>query len=341
MSIVYIGCGVGAALSFFVNNRIGRLWSLRLYMSIWIVGQLIATFAPGLAGLYAARVVSGLGIGPLTVTGTMSIVEIAPAEIRGLLASWFSVVMLMALFVSVFCVYGVFAHVPASKLQFQIVWFSPCIFMLLCIIASFFLCESPRWLMLVGREEEAAAVLVRLRGLPLEHARVAKEFKEIQDSINDELGHFGSPNNIVGVLKEAFTVPSNLRRVQQSLLSYALAQLSGANSVTTYFVPILDLMGMGGGTTRSLFLSGMYSMAKFFFTIIASFFFIDALGRRKSLFVGITMQGLSDICIGVYVKYHQEGNVSHSASQAAIAAIFIHGFGYAVGKRSSSFYLGA
>jgi MFS family permease len=335
VSTVYIGAGVGAGLSFFVNDRIGRLWSLRLYMCIWIVGQLVATFAPGLAGLYAARVVSGLGIGPLTVTGTMSIVEIAPAEIRGLLASWFSVAMLMALFVSVFCVYGVFAHVAASRLQYQIVWFAPCIFILLCIALSFLACESPRWLMLVGRKEEAAATLVRLRGLDFDHPRVAQEYQDIDDSIKDELDHFGGPNNTIGVIKEAFTVPSNLRRIQQACISYALAQLSGANSVTSYFVPILHLIGISGGTTHSLFLSGMYSMAKFFFTLIASFFFIDALGRRKSLFVGIILQMMSDIYIGVYVKYHQQGAVSESASQAAIAAIFIHGFGYAVGESES------
>lgn len=336
VSTVYIGCGVGAGLSFFINDRIGRLWSLRLYFVIWIIGQLTATFAPGLTGLYAARIVSGLGIGPLTVTGTMSIVEIAPTEIRGLLAAWFSVAMLLSLFVSVFCVYGVFAHVAASRLQYQIVWFSPCIFILFCIIASFFLCESPRWLCLVGRQEEAAATLVKLRGLPLDHPRVQQEFASITEAIKEEQEHFSSGSHTMNVLREAFTVPSNLRRIQQAFISYALAQLSGANSVTAYFVPILTLMGVGGGTTRNLFLTGMYSMAKFFFTLIASFFFIDALGRRKSLFVGIILQMLSDVYIGVFLKFRAEDNVTQSASEAAIAAIFIHGFGYAVGELFSA-----
>ncbi|KAI0484989.1 general substrate transporter [Xylariaceae sp. FL0804] len=329
VSTVYIGCGIGAGLSFFVNDRIGRLWSLRLYMSIWVVGQLIATFAPNLAGLYVARVVSGLGIGPCTVLGTMSIVEIAPTEMRGLLASWFSVAMLASLFVSVFCVYGAFTTMAASRLQYQVVWFAPTVFVALCVAASFFLCESPRWLALVDRQEEAAATLEQLRGLPRDHPRIQAELREIRASIAHETGANG--RGFRAILRETFLVPSNLRRVQQSLISYALAQLSGANSVTSYLVPILTLMGLGGGTTRSLFLSGMYSMAKFFFTLIASFFFIDALGRRKSLFVGVTVQMISDIYIGVYIKFKQEGNVTDGASQAAIAAIFLHGFGYAVG----------
>lgn len=74
-------------------------------MLAWIIGQIIATFSMGNLGtLYAARIVSGLGIGALTVVGPMSLVEVAPAEFRGLIASWFSVVMLLSLTVSVFTV---------------------------------------------------------------------------------------------------------------------------------------------------------------------------------------------------------------------------------------------
>lgn len=304
-------------------------------MTIWIIGQLIATFSPNLDALYAARIVCGLGIGPLTVIGTMSIVEIAPTAMRGLLASWFSVVMLLSLFVSTFTVYGAFENMPASRLQYQVVWFSPCIFILVCIACSFFLCESPRWLFLVDRPDEGVATIVKLRGLPVDHPVVAAEIAEIREAIAQEKGEFGAgshKNAFLSVAKEAFTVPANLRRIQQSLISYALAQLSGANSVTSYLVPILSLMGVGGDTQRNLFLSGMYSMAKFFFCLIASFFFIDALGRRKSLFVGIITQMISDIYLGVYIKYNQQGGVSDGSSKAAIAAIFIHGFGYAVGK---------
>ncbi|KAK6381560.1 hypothetical protein LTS17_004618 [Exophiala oligosperma] len=332
VSIVYLGAGVGALLSFFINDRIGRLWSWRLYITIWIIGQLVATSAPGLTGLYAARVISGLGIGPLTVTGTMSIVEIAPAEIRGLLAVWFSVAMTVSSVCAVFCVYGVYIHVGESRLQYQIVWFSPCVFFAILIFGSFFLTESPRWLWLAGRHDEAIATLVKIRGLPEDHPRVRVELGEIHEAIQKETEAFGgSRSHFLGVLRETFTVPANLRRVQQTLVSYALAQLSGANSVTSYFVPVLRLLGKAGGTSHSLFLTGMYSLSKLFFTLIASFFFVDALGRRGSLYVGAGLQMVSDIYLGVYLKYKQEGTASDASSQGALAWIFLHAFGYAVG----------
>ncbi|KPM38585.1 hypothetical protein AK830_g8000 [Neonectria ditissima] len=325
ISIIYIGYAVGAAASFFVNDRIGRRWSFRLYASIWILGQVIATLSPGWPALYTARIASGIGIGSLSVTGPMSIVEIAPAEIRGLLTAWYTIAMGVALFTSIFCVYGTFLHLPSSRLQYQVVWFSPAIFMALAIVASFFICESPRWLMMADQRNTAVQTLADLRRLPTNHPRLQKEIKDIEDSIS------GLGSSLREIVKETFTVPSNLRRLQQSCMSYAMAQLSGANSVTSYFIPIMSIIGVGGGTSHSMFLSGMYGFSKLTFSILASFFFIDALGRRRSLFVGITLQLVSHIYIGVFIKYHQEGPVSVAASEAAIAAIFFHAFGYAVG----------
>ncbi|KAF7191274.1 putative quinate permease [Pseudocercospora fuligena] len=312
---------------------------------------MIATASSGhIAALYAARIVSGLGIGALTVTGPVSIVEIAPTETRGLMAVWFSVAMLLSLFVAVFCTYGVFLHVAASSLQYQIVFFAPCIFMALMCALSFapFCLESPRWLFLTGNSERASESLVLLRGLGDSHPRLLSERDEILAQAEKERAQYGnvarstSWTGIRATFTEAFTVKANLRRVQQALVSYALAQLSGANSITAYFVPILKLIGAASDDkAQSLFLTGMYSFAKFCFTLIASFFFIDALGRRKSLFTGIILQMVSDIYVGVFIKYKQSGPVSSSSSQAAIAMIFIHGFGYAVGLLVLPYVFGA
>ncbi|KAF4930548.1 Quinate permease [Colletotrichum fructicola] len=336
VSIVYIGYAFGAAASYFTNDRIGRLWSFRLYTSIWIIGQLVAILAPGMPALYAARIICGSGIGALSVTGPMSIVEIAPSEIRGLLTSWYAVTMGISLTVATFSVYGVYLHLPAIRLQYQVVWFAPAIFMALTIFASFFASESPRWLLVANRPEEALSTLSQVRGLPADHPRVETEFQEMRTSISSAMnrtedGALGRRPTLKEVAKETFTVSANLRRLQQTLVSYAMAQMSGANSVTSYFIPIMKIIGVEGGVGNTLFLSGMYGFSKLMFSLISSFFFIDLLGRRKSLFIGITCQMLSHIYIGAFVKVHQEGQVSQSASEAAIAAIFVHAFGYAVG----------
>lgn len=296
-----------------------------------MIGQMIAISAPNVSGLWAARIVSGAGIGGLTVSGPMSLAEIAPTEIRGLLTSWFVVAMGISLFTANFCTLGIYLRVTASRLQYQIVFFAPCIFMAFCVVGSFFVCESPRWLMIAERPEEASRLLSKLRGLPLDHPRVQGELHDIEASIQLAGGSDKKPT-LFELARETFTKRSNLRRVQQTLMSYALAQLSGANSITSYFVPYMNIISPGGDTTRDIFLSGMYGFSKFWFSLIASFVFIDALGRRNSLFIGAFLQMVSDIYISVYIKYQQSGLVSNTASQTAVAMLFIHALGYSIGE---------
>ena len=208
--------------------------------------------------------------------------------------------------------------------------------MFLWIVASFFLCESPRWLFLSHQDQGAVKTLIRLRCLPFDHPRVQQELRSIKESLQSETeacevdDH--SPSKIISIARETFTVLSNLRRLQQALILYALPQLSGGNSVTNYFIPILEIVGLAGNSTRNLFLNGMYTLSKFFFSLFASFFFIDALGRRNSLFVGVALQMISDIYLAVYIKVQQDGPVSYGASEAALASIFIHSFGYTIGE---------
>lgn len=335
VSIIYVGYTLGAAGSYLINNRLGRLWSYRLYVTIYIIGQLIAVFSPNRAALYVGRIVAGAGIGSVTAIGPIALVEIAPAEVRGLITAWYPVMISAALMASNLCVFGIYKHVPPSKLQYQIAWFSPCIYMALCIAASFFLCESPRWLLLVNRRREAIVTLVKLRGLPEDHPRVALELQEIDDDI--ARSDAANPDSFMTLAREMFGEASNLRRLQQVIMAYALAQLTGANSITSYFIPIMAMVGQASGDKgENIFLSGMYGLSKLFFTLISSFFFIDALGRRKSLLVGVAIQGLSHIYIGVFIKKTQDGPVTAASSEAAIAALFIHAFGYAVGKISIS-----
>lgn len=338
VSLVVLGQALGAALSFFINDKIGRLWSLRVYFMVYIVGQLISLSAPNLGALYTGRVIAGVGIGALTVTGPMSLAEIAPVEVRGLLVAWFAVSMGLAHFCAVFCTYGIRLHLESGSLQFQIVMLVPCIYLSLWIAASFFLSESPRWLSLAGKSDQAINALCSIRGLQADHPRIRSEIEDCRSESRHEAHESG--HSLLFILRETFTHRSNIRRLQQCLVCYALPQLSGASSVSSYFVPILELIGVGGGSDHKLFLTGMYTMSRFFYALITSFFLIDLLGRRRSLFLGCFLQASGDLYIAIFLKISSRGhNVSESASQAAVAMIFIHSFGYSAGEHSCTLKL--
>jgi MFS family permease len=292
VSLVNLGAGVGAFLSFFLNDRIGRIWSYRTYMTIYIIGNLIETFSYGnLGALYFGRLFGGLGVGACTVVGPMAIVEIAPETTRGLMAIWFNISMVGSQFIGVFLVYGVNRNIsPTSNLQWQIPFFAQTFIPAIGILMSFYLSESPRWLALRGRVDESRKVLMSLRGATSEHPLFQQEFDRMISSSVLQTAEFGGRNDW-DTIRETFSKRSNLRRVQLTLVAYLLAQMSGANAITNYLPEIFGLIGLTGSDTK-IFATGFYSLAKVVFALMASLFLVDVVGRRKSLFAGATIQML-------------------------------------------------
>ncbi|KAM5345047.1 hypothetical protein ACJ41O_010909 [Fusarium nematophilum] len=343
VSFVNIGAGVGAFLSFFLNDKIGRVWSLRLYQTLYAVGSLISCFSYGSHGvLYLGRILAGLGIGACTVVGPMTIAEIAPKTIRGLMTLWFNVCMLGGQALGIFTVFGCNQNIsPASNIQYQIPWFVQTFVPAISIVLSFFAVESPRWLALRGRRQESLNALVTLRGLPLEHPYLQEEQAQLESHLDDE-NQQSSHAGYWSIIKETLTVRSNLRRVQLTIIAYVLAQFSGANSITNYLPTVLGLVGVQGSSVK-VYSTGFYAVAKLVCCVIASLVFVDVVGRRKSLMIGITIQAACHSYLSGYLRYfiRDPDAMPQGASDAAIAIIYIHALGWAVGLYTLPYLFGA
>ncbi|CAG9936348.1 unnamed protein product [Clonostachys rosea f. rosea IK726] len=343
VSLVNVGAGVGALLSFFLNDKLGRIWSMRVYQALYAIGSLVACFSYGNAGaLYAGRIIAGLGIGACSVVGPMAIAEIAPKTIRGFLTLWFNICMLGSQALGSFTVLGCSINIsPALDLQYQVPWFVQTFVPALAIGLSFFTCESPRWLAITGRMEEAKDTLYNLRGLPEDDASMQLEYAQLVSHIEDE--NSGNPQDgYLAIIKETFGKRSNLRRVQLTIVAYILAQFSGANSITNYLPTIFGLIGVKG-TSAKIYSTGLYAVAKLVCCFAASLFIVDILGRRKSLMLGVTVQMMCHAYLAGYLKHFRSNpsSVPSGASDAAIAIIYIHAFGWAVGLYTLPYLFGA
>jgi MFS transporter, putative metabolite:H+ symporter len=157
-SATFFGMFLGAMLGGVVSDRFGRRWSLLAYVLIASVGSLANAVAPGPEFMFAARILTGIGIAAGAVTAMTYIAELFPAASRGSSMSWVMVVNLCAIPVTNFVARLVVPYGPESW-RWIFVWGSLGLLFLLVVPR---MPESPRWLERVGRHAEADAIVRRM-----------------------------------------------------------------------------------------------------------------------------------------------------------------------------------
>ncbi|KAE8383820.1 general substrate transporter [Aspergillus bertholletiae] len=349
-SMVQIGSVGGALFAFLVCDRIGRLWATRQLCVLWIVGIAIFMGANGnLGAIYAGRFVAGLGVGQTVVVGPVYLAEIAPASVRGLCTCVFTGFVYLGIVLAYFTNYGCQVNLgDNTHKRWEVPTSLHIIFAGLIFLLSFTQYESPRYLVKKGNYEEALTNLSRVRQLPEDHEYVVQEFTAIRTSHEAEMeATMGS--GPIGVIKEAFLIPSNLYRLYLALMAQLLSQWSGAGSITLYAPDLFALLGITG-SNETLLITGIFGIIKLVAAIICALFLVDVIGRKRSLLIGITLQAISMIYVaGFLTSVPEMGTVDDfelpadkvGPSRGAIAMIYISGFGWALGWNSMQYLLTA
>ncbi|KNG91546.1 MFS quinate transporter [Aspergillus nomiae NRRL 13137] len=349
-AMVQIGSVGGALFAFLVCDRIGRLWATRQLCVLWIVGIAIFMGANGnLGAIYAGRFVAGLGVGQTVVVGPVYLAEIAPASVRGLCTCVFTGFVYLGIVLAYFTNYGCQVNLgDNTHKRWEVPTSLHIIFAGLIFLLSFTQYESPRYLVKKGEYEAALKNLSRVRNLPEDHEYVVEEMTAIRNSHEAEMeATMGS--GPMGVIKEAFLVPSNLYRLYLALMAQLLSQWSGAGSITLYAPDLFALLGITG-SNESLLITGIFGIVKLVAAIICALFLVDVIGRKRSLLIGITFQAISMIYVAGFLTSVPEMGVVDDfelpadklgPSRGAIAMIYISGFGWALGWNSMQYLLTA
>ncbi|KAA8895551.1 hexose transporter protein [Sphaerosporella brunnea] len=337
-SMVQIASVGGALIAFLLTDRIGRVWALRQMCLVWILGVALQITSNGNLGqLYAGRFVAGLGIGQSTVIGPTYLVEIAPRSIRGLCTCIFAGNVYLGIVLSYFANWGASMHISnLSNRQWIVPITLQIIFGGLTLVMSFLALESPRWLLVQGRHDEAKNNMVKLRGLPATHPYVMTELQDIRDSIDRER-ESSMGTSFLAPLRELFFIGSNLYRLILGLMVQFLGQWSGANSITIYAPQYFALLGVKGQNEK-LYATCILGVVKLVSSLSCAFFIVDRFGRKRSLYTGLILQFLSILYIAVFLAVdggsttsgHQTAGQKR-ASTAGIAAIYVNGLAWALG----------
>jgi len=295
-----------------LSDRLGRRPVLKIAAVLFAVSAIASAVAPNFITLVIARMIGGFGVGAALIIAPMYIAEIAPAELRGRMVSFNQLNIVIGISVAFFSNYLILtlghsdvAWAESLRLtDWNWRWMLgvetlPAI---LYFFALLIVPESPRWLAMHGREDEALIVLEKV-GDP-EQAKA--DLQAVHDSIEAEA-------ELGGVSIKALFHRSMKLVLTIGISVGILQQLTGINSVFFYAPMIFEQSGIG--TDASFMQAILVGIVNLVFTVVAMAL-IDKLGRRPLLGFGLT-----GIAVCMLTLSYGFGSATYTLSDDAIDAL--------------------
>jgi sugar porter (SP) family MFS transporter len=303
MSSALIGCIVGAVVSGLVSDRYGRKKTLLGAAFLFTVTSLGTGMAANFGSFIVFRMLGGIGIGLASALSPMYIAEIAPSQLRGRFVSLNQMTIVIGILLAQIMNVLIAEKVPegatdqfiAASWNGQTGWrwmFWACgAPSVLFFLFTFFIPESPRWLLKVGKADAAFPVLEKIGGA--EYAR--REVKSIRASLDD----VGEKVNFKALFHRIYA--------KVLIIGVVLAvfqQWCGINTVFNYAEEIFTAAGYGvSDTLFNIVITGSVNLI---FTFVA-LFTVDKWGRKKLMVVGSIGLALNYILLGSAFFFHLKG----------------------------------
>ncbi len=302
---------LGALLSGIFARILGRKKVLILSGFLFTLLSLVSAFLPPLEILIACRFGLGFSVGIASFTVPLYLSETAPTSIRGGMATLFQLMITIGIFLIAFTNVMIVKALGHFEISLSLMFSVIVIFALIMFIGSFFLPESPRWLMLKGKEDKALKVLRRVRSSEKE---INDEIAEIKESIIENQG-----SGIIMLSKGYFW-----KILIVGVVLQMFQQLVGINMMIYYAPTIFGYAGMTG--IIALLAIPTVNML-FTFPAIK---WIEKWGRKKLLYVGAVVMMVSMFTAGFAFLVIANGGTTPGAVPKAIllisAVVYIFGF---------------
>ncbi|KAG9149688.1 hypothetical protein Leryth_012422 [Lithospermum erythrorhizon] len=259
-----------------MSDAIGRKWTMGFAAVVFQTGAGIMALASSFRVLMTGRLLAGIGIGFAVMITPVYIAEIAPAVDRGSLTSF------PEIFINFGILLGYVSNYAFSGLPVHINWrimiavgILPSIFI---GCALFVIPESPRWLVMKNRIDEARQVLL----MTIEHpSEVEEKLAEIQVAA----GHSnGEKYEEKAVWRDILCPSPGIRRMLIAGCGIQLIQqITGIDTMVYYSPTIFRDAGITN-ETHLLAATVAIGFTKTVFILIA-IFLIDRAGRKPLLYV--------------------------------------------------------
>ena len=273
-----IGCFIGAFFAATLADQLGRRNVMRLAAVLFLVGAVVQGLAHSQPLFVLARICGGIAVGAASVLSPAYIAEVAPADIRGRMATVQQIMIITGLTAAFVVNYALQQAAGASTAPFwggieawRWMYLMQAVPAAVFLVALFFIPESPRFLVAKGRHDQAAVVLARLFGQVV----AAAKLQEIRGSFSADhrprLADVRAPGTFLRPI------------VWAGLLLAVFQQLVGINVIFYYGSTLWQLAGFSEGDSLLInIVSGAVSIAACFVTVAL----VDRIGRKPLLLIG-------------------------------------------------------
>ncbi|CEJ82447.1 Putative Hexose transport-related protein [[Torrubiella] hemipterigena] len=319
--IYTIGNMVGSLFTGPICDRFGRRAGMICGSVLIMVGAIVQTVARNDSYLLGGRFTLGFGVSIGTSSAPTYALELSPPQWRARVVGYYNTFFYAGSILATGVAYASNKNQTelAFRLPLGLQLFPP----LIIIIGSLLIPESPRWLTMWGKKEQASEILAKYHGGgDINHPMVQLELREFEASI--ELQHASSVFDYTALVRG-----HNARwRFTMMVFMSIFAQMAG-NSVLTYYLPSMyTLLGIQSAERRLLltFMNSIVSCAG----AIAGSATNDRIGRRTKLWVGsLVLAALFAGVTGFSSKFEgKPTNVSSAYSNGGVAFIFLFGCAY-------------
>lgn len=309
-----------------VADRWGRRWGLFLGAIVGLFGAVLQGAAQNIAMFVVSRLIIGSGSVIVAGVGAPWITEIAHPSHRATATALFLTFYSLGSITAGWITFGTF------RINGDASWRIPSALQALPnviqIMFLFWVPESPRWLVSVGRKEEAHAMLVKYHGDGnAEDPVVMFEYEDITRTLDAE--QEAASQGVIATAREFVGTPGNRKRVAILIWAAICSQMSGNAFVSYYLSPILTSVGLKSDLQQTL-INATNQMVSW---VCAIYFATlpDKLGRRLMFLCSLAAMWVVVISITAGSAMFAKDETNKAAGYSVVVFLYLFSPAYNFG----------